>query len=173
MIAALGADGGIGYNNDLPWKRLPSDMQYFMDKTMGHAVVMGRKTWDSIPAKYRPLSGRRNFVMSRRSDLFGVTDEVRGAFVLNTVENVLKMFEEGDEDVYIIGGSEIYAMFMSHATKLLITRVNTMPMLNYQADTFFPAISDKEWRVQPGSTHAQGPKDALSMMFHEYVRIKK
>lgn len=169
MIAALGADGGIGYNNDLPWKRLPSDMQYFVDKTMGHAVVMGRKTWDSIPAKYRPLSGRRNFVMSRRSDLFGVTDEVRGAFVLNTTENVLKMSE--DEDVYVIGGAEIYKMFMPHATKLLITRVNTMPMLNYQADTFFPEISDKEWQIQPGSITVQDPKDVLSMMFHVYNRI--
>lgn len=169
MIAAMAADNGIGLNGDLPWAKLPSDMKYFMDKTMGHAVVMGRKTWDSIPEKYRPLPGRRNFILSRDPAFFGSSDRFPNAFGLNTVESVLEMAK--DETFFIIGGSDIYKLFMPHADELLITRIITLPS-SYHADTFFPEISHEEWSLEPGSEAMQGPKDHAMMLFHRYTRVK-
>ncbi|QPF76607.1 dihydrofolate reductase [Roseateles sp. DAIF2] len=131
LIAAVARDGGIGRGNEL-LARIPEDMARFKALTLGHPVIMGRKTWDSIPAKFRPLVGRRNLVLSRQSGL--VLD---GAEAFTSLEAALAACA-GDKvpEVFVMGGAEIYALALPRADRLLLTELDTR---FDGADAFFPA----------------------------------
>src|ERR1700758_1539107 len=103
LIWAQSASGVIGRAGDIPW-RLPEDMSRFKNLTMGHTVVMGRRTWESLPARVRPLPGRRNVVLSRRTDF--VAD---GADVLGSLEQASAIFE-AEPETWVIGGAQIYLL---------------------------------------------------------------
>ncbi|RYE78474.1 MAG: dihydrofolate reductase, partial [Oxalobacteraceae bacterium] len=109
LVAAIARDGAIGRDNALLW-RLPEDMARFKAVTMGKPVVMGRKTWESIPAKFRPLPGRRNLVVSRS------VSELPGAEVFASLQAASAACSE--PEVCVIGGGEIYALALPHATRL-------------------------------------------------------
>jgi dihydrofolate reductase len=127
LVAAVAKDGAIGRDNALLW-HLPEDMARFKALTAGKPVVMGRKTWDSLPAKFRPLPGRRNLVVSRG------TNELPGAEVFASLDAALAAC--GEPEVCVIGGSEIYALAFPRADKLALTEVDaTFP----DADRHFPA----------------------------------
>ena len=102
LIVARGANGAIGKDNDLIWK-LPRDMRFFTESTRGGIVIMGRKNWDSIPLKYRPLSDRENVVITRNAD-FSHPD----CAVFQSIEAALENYKNDERDVYIIGGGQIY-----------------------------------------------------------------
>lgn len=125
MIVAIGKDGAIGKAGDLIW-HLPGDLKRFKEITMSHPVIMGRKTWDSLPRK--PLPGRRNIVISRNKDF-----NPEGAGKASSPEEALKM--AGSEEPFIIGGAEIYRLFLPYATKLYLTEVDAETP---DADAFFP-----------------------------------
>lgn len=112
-IVAIGKKGEIGMNGNLIW-RIPEDLKHFKERTLGHPVIMGRKTWDSLPKK--PLPGRRNIVLSRRDGF-----NPKGAEIVSSVEEALKATE--NEDPFIIGGSEIYKEFMPYVTMWHLTEI--------------------------------------------------
>ncbi len=149
LIVAMDEERGIGKNNDLMW-HLPADMKFFKETTLGHIVVMGRKNWDSIPEKYRPLSGRENVVLTRNTDF-----TLDSALVFNSLEDALAHFQhENERIVFIIGGGEIYnqALALNCVNEMFITHVEG----RFGADTFFPTFNDNEWEI---ATLAHFPKD--------------
>ena len=143
LIAGVAQDGAIGRANKLLW-RLPADLARFKALTMGHAVIMGRKTWDSLPAKFRPLPGRRNLVLTRNLDA-----ALSGAEQFSSLEAALAACA-GQERVFVIGGAEIYALALPLADRLELTEVEQ----DYpDADCYFPAWDParfKEVAREPG-----------------------
>lgn len=126
LIWAQTPDGVIGANNTIPW-RVPEDMAHFKTVTMGHPVVMGRKTWDSLPPRFRPLPGRRNIVVSRDPAWSG-----DGAEHAGSVAEALEM--TAPADTWVIGGGEIYRAAMDYATILVVTEVD----LAIEGDAYAP-----------------------------------
>jgi len=129
LIVGLGRNREIGRDNGLLW-HLPGDLPRFKALTMGHAVIMGRKTWDSLPERFRPLPGRRNIVLSRQPAL-----QLAGAEVFRTLEEALAACA-ADDRVFVIGGAQIYTQALPLADRLELTEVDAdFP----DADAFFPA----------------------------------
>lgn len=134
LIWAQTPDGVIGLDNAIPW-RLPEDMAHFKEVTWGHPVVMGRRTWDSLPERFRPLAGRRNIVVTRQADW-----SAAGAERAGSVEQALEL--AGDDPVWVMGGGEIYRAAMPFATELVITEVDA----DIDGDCWAPAI-DPHWHA--------------------------
>ena len=128
LVAAVAKDGAIGRDNALLW-HLPEDMARFKALTAGKPVVMGRRTWDSIPAKFRPLPGRRNLVVSRS------VNELPGAEVFASLDAALAACA-AEPETCVIGGGEIYALALPRADKLALTEVD---VVFPDADRHFPA----------------------------------
>ncbi|MEK4386068.1 dihydrofolate reductase [Solibacillus sp. FSL W7-1464] len=128
LIVAHDENRVIGYQNDLPWY-LPGDLKYFKEMTMGKPMIMGRKTYDSIG---RPLPGRRNIVITRNTDF-----AADGIEVVGSLEEALSLVE-GEEEVMIIGGAQIFEQSMEIADRLYITLINH----SFKGDTYFPSYDD-------------------------------
>ncbi|WP_194815967.1 dihydrofolate reductase [Nocardia sp. XZ_19_385] len=135
LIWAQTPDGVIGFENTIPW-RLPEDLTNFKAVTSGHPVIMGRRTWDSLPAKFRPLPERRNIVVTRQADW-----SAEGA---ERVESVDAALAAADGDVWVMGGGEIYRATMEFATELLVTEVD----VRVDGDAYAPEIGP-EWQAAP------------------------
>ncbi|HOL64246.1 MAG TPA: dihydrofolate reductase [Accumulibacter sp.] len=135
LIAAVARNRGIGKNQQLLW-RLPEDMLYFKEKTLGKPVIMGRRTWESLPTAFRPLPGRTNIVVSTN-----VLLPASGATLAGSIEQALALAGEAAETV-VIGGAEIYRQTLPLAERLYLTEVAA----DCEADVFFPEISPDEWR---------------------------
>jgi dihydrofolate reductase len=152
LIAAVGRNLAIGKDNQLLWS-LPEDMKFFKETTQGATVIMGRKTWESLPPRFRPLPGRRNLVITRQRDY-----QAPGAETFNDLLPALEV-ASSDAAVFVIGGAELYALALPYAQRLVLTEVDSAP----EADAFFPAFSRDEWvetaRVSPESS--QGPAFAF------------
>ncbi|MGK8522045.1 dihydrofolate reductase [Nocardia asteroides] len=146
LIWAQTLDGVIGFRNTIPW-RLPEDMAQFKEVTWGHPVVMGRRTWDSLPPRFRPLAGRRNIVVTRQPDW-----SAEGAERASSVAEALARCEP--DAVWVAGGGEIYRAALDFATDLRVTEIDT----DVQGDAFAPAIGP-EWQPddpEPWRTSATG-----------------
>jgi len=135
IIAAVAKNRVIGKDNQLIWN-IPEDMAHFKALTAGHTVIMGRKTWESLPPRFRPLPGRRNIVVSRQDNY-----AAPGAEVTDSLENSLKLAST-DPTVFIIGGEQIYGQAMALADRLEITEVDLEP----EGDAWFPEISTAIWK---------------------------
>jgi len=164
LIVAMDLDRGIGKNNDLMW-HLPSDMRFFKETTSGHVVVMGRKNYESIPEKYRPLPNRENVVLTRNQSY--LADHCT---VFHSLEECLNHYaSEEERTIFIIGGGEIYrqALEMDSVDEMYISHVNH----SYGADTFFPEFDLKQWSVE---SILEQPKDDRHEASFSVVRyIKK
>ena len=134
LIAAVARNGAIGKDNGLLWK-LPEDMKFFRETTQGATVVMGRKTWESLPPRFRPLPGRRNIVVTRQRHYVA-----EGAETAASLDAALE--RAGDAPTFVIGGAELYAQAMPRAVRLMVTEVDLTP----EADAFFPPIPRDQWR---------------------------
>lgn len=132
IIAAVAANGVIGNANALPW-HLPEDLKRFRALTLGHPVIMGRKTHESIG---RPLPGRRNIVISR-DKLFTAA----GCEVTVSLEAAIEACQHGSEEIFVIGGAQIYAEALSYAKRLYLTEINS----DFQGDARFPAFDLSHW----------------------------
>ncbi|WP_415035005.1 dihydrofolate reductase [Azonexus sp.] len=135
LIAAVAANRAIGKDNRLLWQ-IPEDMAHFKALTGGHTVLMGRKTWESLPERFRPLPGRRNLVVSRQAGY-----AAPGAELANSVEAALALAAEA-EKIFVIGGEAIYRQTLALAQHLEITEVAQTP----EADAWFPEISATDWQ---------------------------
>ncbi len=155
LIWAQSASGVIGRAGAIPW-HLPEDMARFKSLTMGHTVVMGRRTWESLPARFRPLPGRRNVVLTRQPDYMA-----EGADVMTSVEDSLV----GD-DVWVIGGAEIYALALPHASRCEVTEVE-MDLPRQDDDAVAPVL-DEGWAAEDGDW--QVSRNGLRYRFSSYRR---
>jgi dihydrofolate reductase len=150
LIAAVGSNGVIGRDNDLPW-RIREDLQHFKQLTLGHTLVMGRKTYDSIG---RPLPGRRTVVVTRQPDWAAQAD---GVEVAHSLDHALNLAD--GNDVYVAGGGEIYRQALPLGDRLELTEVAQSPA----GDVTFPAFDRAEW-----TETARTPHDGFS--FVTYTR---
>ncbi len=158
LVVAVSRNGVIGRNGGLPW-HLSSDLKRFKAITMGKPVVMGRKTWESLPRK--PLPGRRNIVITRSA---GYVAE--GADIVATAEAALRLVA-GAEEICILGGGEIYRLFLPLAGRVYLTEVQ----LEVTGDTYFPSLPATEWReVSSEVVDAETP-DAAGYVFRVLERI--
>jgi dihydrofolate reductase len=156
LIVAMARNRAIGLNNRMPW-HLPADFAYFKQTTMGHPIIMGRKTFESIG---RPLPGRRNIVVTRNRD-FSAT----GIDVAHSLDEALALLDV--EDAFIIGGATLYRESLARATRLYVTEVDATPA----ADTYFPEWNPAEWREVSRTPHLADDKNALSMSFVVLDRV--
>ncbi|MEW5707868.1 MAG: dihydrofolate reductase [Pseudomonadota bacterium] len=132
LVVAMARNGVIGAGNALPW-RLPEDLKHFKALTMGHCVVMGRKTFDSIG---KLLPGRQNVIVTRRADY-----AVSGARVVHSVEEALESCERQDE-IFVIGGAELFRDLIDRADRMYVTEL----MQDFEGDVYFPAYDRSAWR---------------------------
>ncbi len=134
IIVALSENNAIGKNGKIPW-HLPNDLKHFKKVTLGHHIIMGRKTFDSIG---KPLPGRTNVVVTNQKDL-----KIEGCEVVNSLGAALAIARlDNQDEVFIIGGASIYEKMLADAEKIYLTRVQTKVI---GADTYFPDIDEKMW----------------------------
>jgi dihydrofolate reductase len=138
LVAAVARNGVIGRDGEMPW-HLPGELQRFKATTMGHVLVMGRRTYESIG---RPLPGRTTVVVSRRPDWQPPGGLPQGVLVHTSLPEALAVAREIDEQVYVVGGGAIYAEALGHADEMLITEVDAEP----EGDTYFPPVDWDDWR---------------------------
>ena len=159
LIAAIGENNELGKSNTLLW-HLPADLKHFRETTKGHTVIMGQKTFKSIG---NPLPNRRNIVVTK-DDLF--THE--GIEISKSLEDTIKLFKNTNEEVFIIGGGEIYKQTMPIADKLYITHIKA----KYKdADTFFPEIIPIIWNEISHEEHKKDSENPLDYIFSIYEKI--
>jgi len=160
LVVAMDRNRAIGVGSRIPW-RLPAEQQYFKNRTVGKIVVMGRKTYESLPTSVRPLPWRTNVILTKDSDL-----KTKGCSVVNNHMTILERSARGQKNM-IIGGEEIYKLFFPYAARLLVTIVDTKIV---GADKFFPEINPEEWREVLLRSHTADDKNPLSFAFLEYFR---
>ena len=165
LIAAIGRNYELGKNNTLLWK-LPADMKHFKEITMLHAVVMGRKTFESLG---KPLQNRRNIVITRdvKYKKEGLPAQA-GVEVVHSLSDALNLFEDKNEEIFIIGGGELYKQTMPIADKLYITHVDVE---DAGADTFFPEIIPIVWNEISHEEHKKDEKNPLDYTFSIYEKF--
>jgi dihydrofolate reductase len=156
LIWAQSASGVIGRAGRIPW-RLPEDLARFKYLTMGHTVVMGRRTWESLPARVRPLPGRRNVVLTRQADYVA-----EGADVVTSVQDAY-----ADEDAWVIGGAEIYPLALPNAARCEVTEVDID--LPREDDDAVAPVLDESWLAEDGDW--QVSSSGLRYRFSSYRRI--
>ena len=159
LIAGVARNGVIGRDNQLLW-HLPEDLAYFRRQTQGSPVIMGRKTWDSLPPRFRPLPGRRNIVLTRQAGL-----AIEGAEPAPNLDAALALVAEAPK-VFVIGGAQIYAAAMARADQLMLTEVER----EFEGDTHFPAWDRTAFdEVSRERHHAAAPND-FDFSFVTYQR---
>jgi len=166
LIAAVARNGVIGHADDLVWK-LPEDMAYFRRTTMGNPVIMGRKTWESIPPRFRPLAGRTNIVVTRQPDW-----RADGAIVAHGFEQALELALESASAnphglrAFVIGGAELYALALAHADELLLTEIDR----DFDGQARFPAWEHHHFVETARERHHAAPPNDFDFAFVTYRR---
>ena len=158
MIAAVAENNALGKNNDLLW-HLPNDFKRFKEITSGHHIIMGRKTFESFP---KPLPNRTHVIITRQNDF-----EYEGCVVVQNIEKALSVCPI-NENLYIIGGGEIYQQSISFADQLDITRVHH----SFDADVYFPEIDPEIWELTSETYHSKDERHLFDYTFQTFVRKK-
>ncbi|MGG0791294.1 dihydrofolate reductase [Peribacillus simplex] len=157
LIVAMDQNRVIGKNNELPW-HLPADLQYFKKVTMGHPIIMGRKTFESIG---RVLPGRENVIVTRNQDF-----KAEGCVVLHDIEQIKTFADSRDEEVFVIGGAEIFKEILPVTDRLYITEIHE----TFEGDTFFPMIDENQWdKISSNS----GSIDEKNRYAHDFIILQK
>lgn len=155
LISAISENNIIGNNAKIPWK-IPEDLARFKELTINHPVIMGRKTYDSLPEKNKPLPERKNIIFSKS------LENQKDIFVAKTIEEALELTES--KDSYVIGGKEIYELFLPLVNRMEITRIHR----NYEGNIFFPEINWDKWKLI--NQEDKISKNEISYSFLSYVR---
>ena len=159
IIAALAENRVIGVNNTLPW-RLPNDLKHFRRLTTGHAIILGRKNYESIG---KPLPERTNIVITRNRDF-----HADGCLIAHSLDEALAL-ASNDPEIFIIGGAEIYRAALARADRLYLTRVHAA----IAGDTYFPEFDETEWQEISRERHATDERHAYAYSFVVLERISK
>ena len=164
LVAAMTRDRVIGHNGAMPW-HLPRDLKHFKEVTLGHPVVMGRKTFESIIQSLgKPLPGRLNVVISRSNPTVP-----EGVMVYPSIDEALSALAGRDEEVVdVIGGGEIYALTLPMADRLYLTLIDT----KIEGDTWFPVIDERHWQVRDTETHPADEANAYAMTFVTFDKVQ-
>ncbi|KYD03251.1 dihydrofolate reductase [Heyndrickxia sporothermodurans] len=160
MISFLWAQdekGVIGRNNQLPWY-IPEDLKYFKKTTMGHPIVMGRKTFESIG---KPLPGRQNIIITRDENFCA-----KDCLVLQSKHQLLNWADQQDKEVFITGGAEIFGLFMDKVDRLYVTKI----FANIEGDTYFPIIDWSEWELVSSEKGPKNEENPYDYEFQVYER---
>jgi dihydrofolate reductase len=162
LIAALTRNRVIGINNGLPW-HLPDDMKYFMQTTKTHHVIMGRKNYDSIPEKFRPLPNRMNIVVTRQKEF-----KAPMCAVVHSLEEGIELARKaGEQEVFVIGGSDMYKLALPISHRLYLTEIET----ELTGDTYFPEFTRALWKETSRQHHSTDDRHAYSFDFVVYDRL--
>lgn len=156
LIAAAAQNNALGKNNDLLW-HLPDDFKRFKALTTGHHIIMGRKTFESFP---KPLPNRTHIIITRQKNY-----HPEGCLIADNLEKALDMVPK-NQDVFIIGGGEIYKQSIDLADKIELTRVHE----NFDADTFFPEIDATKWQLQTEEFHPKDDRHAYDFTFQTFIK---
>jgi dihydrofolate reductase len=156
LIVARARTGVIGRDGTLPW-RLPEDMAFFQRTTIGHPIVMGRRTWESIG---RPLPGRRSIVVSRQAGFVAA-----GAEVAASLDEALRLCE-GSPEVFVIGGAKLYTEALPRADRLIVTEIDA----DFEGDTHWPSPSEAHWRESSREHLPPTPQRHFALDFVTYLR---
>ena len=157
IIVAVAQNGTIGDKNALLW-HISEDLRFFKHTTSGHPVIMGRKTYESLG---RPLPNRTNVVISRTAE------HIEGCTIARSLEEAIAMFP-ADEEVFIIGGAQIYALALDVADRFYLTRVEH----DYEGDTKFPEWDESQWQLVEQEAYPCGEKYPYPFAFERYERVK-
>jgi dihydrofolate reductase len=160
LIFARSKNGVIGHNNSLPW-HLPEDLIHFKNTTMGSPVIMGRKTWESIPEKFRPLPGRLNLVLSRSLKL-----NLKGVEVVQSVQEALSEVD-AKSDIWVIGGAEVYAQCIHIAKSAVVTEIDC----DFEGDAKAPEF-DSKWVERKRTLHTAANGLIYSLVYLENTGVK-
>ena len=158
LIAAIGNNGVIGKNNELPWN-MPNDMKFFMQKTKGHHVIMGRRNFESLDKN--PLPRRTNIIITRKTDY-----EAPGGIVVHSLEEAINQVKD-DEEPFIIGGAEIYRQALTQIDRMYITRIYG----DFDGDTFFPEVDFTRWKLVHQEEHQPDEKNPYPYTFFIFDKI--
>lgn len=161
IIAAISTNGVIGTEGRLPW-HLPEDLKLFKQLTEGHTVVMGRKTWESLPASARPLPNRKNVVVTRNEEY-----SAAGATVVHSVKEALAVRAPSGQ-MFCIGGGNLYEQMLPYAQRMVLTRVHA----NIIGDTYFPQFERLKWTLVCTKSY-RGSRSKLSFDVLTYLRAGK
>ncbi len=156
IIAAIGENRELGFRGSIPW-HLPEDFKRFKELTIGHPVIMGQRTFESIG---KPLPGRTNIVLTKSLDFYA-----DGCRVVRSLDEALDIAKKSNE-AFVIGGGQIYHLAMPVARKLYLTQVHG----KFEADTFFPEWSDAEWRLVSSEPYTKDGRNAFDYDFCVYER---
>jgi dihydrofolate reductase len=158
IVVAIAEHNVIGKDNQLIW-HLPADLRHFKQKTMGHPMIMGRKTFESIG---KPLPGRTTIIVTRQEDY-----QAEGCIVVNSLEEAIAKGKELDSDqVSIVGGAEIYKQVLPYVDTLYLTEVHHA----FDGDTFFPELKQEEWQEVSSESHQPDEKNKYTYTFKELRR---
>jgi dihydrofolate reductase len=158
IIVAMAQNRAIGKDNDLMW-HLSSDLKRFKQLTTGHPVVMGRRTWESLPK--RPLPGRRNIVLTQNPDF-----EAAGAEVVHSVNGLFEALKDRDDEVFVMGGASIYQLLLPFTNRLYVTQVYK----DFDGDVYFPTIDMSEFNLVKLSEPMFDEASELDYAYEEYDR---
>ena len=162
LIVAISENRVIGKNNDLIW-HLPNDIMFFKKTTQGHHVIMGRKNFESIPHKYRPLKKRTNIILTRNNNY-----KANGCIVVNSINKALEIAQNNNEnEVFIIGGGEIYSLVLklNLIDKIYLTKIHQ----KFNGDTFFPKLSS-DWEIVNIKKNKVDSKHAYN---YDFITLEK
>ena len=162
LIVAVSENKVIGKDSDLVW-HLPTDMKFFKDTTKGHFVIMGRRNYESIPHKYRPLPNRTNVIVTRQDDY-----KAEGCLVVNSVEEAIERAQKaGDIEPFVIGGGQIYKYAIDNnlVDRVYITKVHT----EIDGDTYFDDLDDS-WKLVHTDLHPSDEKHPFAFTFQTFER---
>ncbi len=161
IIAAVANNGVIGNKNRLIW-HMPADLKFFRNKTLGHTMLMGRKTFESIG---KPLPGRKTVIITQQKDY-----KVEGCDVVHSFKDALKLVKN-EKEVFVVGGAEIYTQAIEHyyTKTIYITRI----FASFDGDTFFPDIDEKHWEMIERNDHEPDKDNKYPFSFMIYKRRKK
>lgn len=157
MVAAAAENNALGKNNDLLW-HLPDDFKRFKQITSGHYIIMGRKTFESFP---KPLPNRTHVIITRQKNY-----NPEGCIIVDSIEKAIEVCPK-DQDIFIIGGGEIYNLAMNFADSIELTRVHE----NFEADTFFPEIDLKQWKLTSEEYHPKDEKHKFDFTYQTFIKI--
>jgi len=162
IIVAAAENNVIGKDNTLIWS-LPADMKFFKDTTKGHPIITGRKNYESIPEKYRPLPDRTNIVVTRQPDY-----KAPGAIVVSSIDEAIQYTKQhfANEEVFVIGGAEIYKQTLSLCDKIYLTRIHH----SFEGDAFFPELPPTDWTLTEEKEHLADEKNKYPFTFQTWER---
>jgi len=164
IIVAVSENNVIGKDNRLIW-RLPADMKFFKEKTTDHVIITGRKNYESIPEKFRPLPDRKNIVITRQKNY-----HAPGAVVVSSIENALQYVLENhnSEEIFIIGGAEIYRQTLSVCHKIYLTRIHH----TFEGDAYFPIVNEKDWQLTQSEDFSADDKNIYNFTIQTWEKKK-